>query len=211
MCSSASICPPARTTTLRRPGPAHPAMQTRVFAAVRQNARRHGFQEMHAPHTAVATCQRPRRRALADFVTLQPHGNRNSSTSGSVRRELSCASARRWCRQNPRLHRCHRDGFVILVRSLPKVKLFMVHWLAAITPSAIQRIGDAGGGFHIARHHRGGDWVQHGAGRDDDLSGFRQPRSAECRRPPGCGTRRARRHTHRGGRIEVVALLGDVR
>ncbi|MNV25644.1 hypothetical protein D3C71_1167470 [compost metagenome] len=102
------------------------------------------------------------------------------------------------------------NGFVVLVLRIAKGEV--VHGgLAARhhAQGAEQRIGDAGGGLHIARHHRGRRiGVEHGALRDDDLQGFQAPGiernvivDQRAEHIQHCS------HAHRTWGVEVVDLL----
>ena len=97
----------------------------------------------------------PRRTANASTRT----GKRRSRISGSVRRELvmwvwtALAPGARWP-SRPRRRRWSRST---AASSSPKVKLFIVPWLLAITPSAaIEGVDHVLAGLDIAGDHGGG-------------------------------------------------------
>ena len=103
-----------------------------------------------------------------------------------------------------------RDGFVVLVMRAAESEV--VHRALAgghHTQRAQQRVGDAGGGLHIARHYRS-RWarVQHRAFRDDHLERLQAARierdvvvHQRAEHVEHCS------HTHGGGGVEVVGLL----
>ena len=103
-----------------------------------------------------------------------------------------------------------RDGLVVLVAGVAEGEV--VHGgLAARhhAQGAEQCVGDAGGGFHIAGHHRSRRVrVEHAAGRDDHLQRLQ---AAGIERDvvidQGAERIQHRRHADRGGRVEVVGLL----
>jgi hypothetical protein len=84
-------------------------------------------------------------------------GKRNSKTSGSVKRELVMWVCTTLVPLKPFTRtRTTRDGFVVLVGVVAKGEV--VHRALACchgAQRAVERIGDAGRRFHIARHHRG--------------------------------------------------------
>ena len=160
-------------------------------------------------------------RATSNLITLEPHRKAKlqhlrvgQARVGHVRLHHRGAgkAPRRFALRIPSHARAgaSRNGFVVLVLGIAKSEI--VHGgLAARhhAQSAEQRVGDAGGGFHIARDHR--RWrarVQHAAFRNDHLQGFEATR---VQRNIVVNQRakhiQHRSHAHRLGCIEVVRLL----
>ena len=193
-----------------------------TVAAIGEDAGRHWRKKADAAHPAVA----PRPAAATARVgtngkAVQPHRktelqNLRVGQPGIGHVGLHHACAAKAAYQGPRIveHAARttaaRNGFVILVAGVAEREV--VHGALAGRHHAQrsqQGIGDAGGGFHIARHHRG-RWkrVEHGAGRDDHIQRLQAP---GVQRDVILNQRakhiQHRRHAHRRGRIEVVALL----
>ena len=184
-----------------------------VGAAVGQDAGGHGFQEADAAQAAVTAAPAPcTARARADLVAVQAHREAELQHLGVGQARVGHVGLHH-AGAGKALARAGAAGHCLVVLVALVAKGEVVHGALAGRHDAQctqQRIGDAGGGLHIARHHRRRRvGVEHGAGRDDDLQRLE---AASVERNVVVHQRAKhiehRRHADRGGRVEVVGLLG---
>ena len=181
----------------RRSPPAMP--NGAAVAAVRQDRRGHRLEEADAAHRAVAAAlQRPappepRRISKPSSRT----GKRNSSTSGSVSRELVMwVCTTRGAVEAGAGAGAAADRLVVLVARVAEGEV--VHRALRRrhrAERAVERVGDAGEVSTLpATTAAGGRGFSiEPSGMIDLAAASGSRRSAGCRRRPGCGTRRAPR------------------